>query len=196
MNRIRSIFAGSGLLALSVVLSTQVLSGATPGFQYTIISITNTMPGQFPVIRFMVTDPNNGNIPYDIQADPAWRAPDGASRLFLHIGWSTTDYSNTRGHTETALLLPALGLPFVIDALALTVTSNFAVDGSFQATAELPVPATATGTGVVLMEGHPAGPDPITLLYTVRIPVKSVYKYFTITGGNTVAPALSSGVLR
>jgi len=74
-------------------------------------------------------------------------------------------------------------MPIPVNALPLganlaNVTDN--LDGTYSVTASLPVPLTASGTGQVVMEGHPAGQD-ATGAWTVRVPVKSVYKYFPIT---------------
>lgn len=74
-------------------------------------------------------------------------------------------------------------MPIPVNALPLganlaNVTDNG--DGTYSVTSPLPVPLTASGTGEVVMEGHPAGQD-ATGAWTVRVPVKSVYKYFPIT---------------
>jgi OmcA/MtrC family decaheme c-type cytochrome len=43
------------------------------------------------------------------------------------------------------------------------------------------LPAAATRTGVVAIEGHPAAPD-ATGAFTVRVPVRSVFTHFAISG--------------
>ena len=68
-------------------------------------------------------------------------------------------------------------MPIPINAL-LDGASNG--DGTYSVTAPLPVPVTASGTGEVAMEGHPAGQD-ANGAWTVRVPVKSAYRYFPIT---------------
>ncbi|HMO66539.1 MAG TPA: cytochrome c3 family protein, partial [Verrucomicrobiota bacterium] len=58
-------------------------------FQFNVLSVSNTAPGEFPVVRFSVTDPTSGNAPYNIHtAAPFTQCAGGASRLFVDIGWS------------------------------------------------------------------------------------------------------------
>jgi OmcA/MtrC family decaheme c-type cytochrome len=110
-------------------------------FEYNITDVTNTAPGEFPVVTFSVTDPTNGDAPYDILNDPEFTAPDGASRLAILIGWVTTDYNNT-GSGRT----PAQ--PISIDALTDAVDN---LDGTFTVTSAVPIPADIIGSsGVVL----------------------------------------------
>ena len=49
-------------------------------YQYNIISIQNTKPGQYPVVTFSVTNTPTGQ-PTNLQTDPAWTQTNGASRL-------------------------------------------------------------------------------------------------------------------
>jgi len=171
-------------LAVIVLVAMPLGAAATPAFQYNIVSVKNlggssvVSPGNFAVITFSVTNPQTGAF-YNLTADPAWTATGGNSRLFLQIGWNTSDFNNTDSGT-----LGGPALPIAVNALA-GATHN--LDGTYTITAGLPIPVTATGTGEVAMEGHPAGPDPVTGLYTVRIPVRSVYKIFPITDAAAVA---------
>lgn len=176
-------------LAVTVLMTAQPLEAAT-AFQYNIVSIRNlsgsstVSPGQFAVVQFSVTNPQTGAF-YNLKSDPAWtQTASGASRLFLQIGWNTTDFTNTNSNSNTQPGGRGAALPIPVNALGATVTSN--PDGSYSVTAPLPVPFGASGTGEVAMEGHPAGPDATGAL-TVRVPVKSVYKYFPITGTTVVA---------
>lgn len=76
-------------------------------------------------------------------------------------------------------------MPIPINALPLGPNAAKVIDnldGTYSVTAPLAVPMTASGTGEVAMEGHPAGQDATTGLWTVRVPVTSAYKYFAITG--------------
>ncbi len=176
------------IVTMAVVCTAWSQATASDPYTYNIIAVTNTAPGAVPTVTFSVTNTATG-LPADLRADPAWThpAPAGASRLFIHIGWDTTDYTNKDSNTN--LVNPATGTPFAkgaafpipINALAANVVANG--DGSYSATVPflLPVPASAKGTGTVIMEGHPAGQDPVTLAWTVEVPIKSVYRSFGIT---------------
>ncbi len=175
-----------GKLVGSIADSHQIPSQiAARKFEYKILSMVNTAPGENPTIRFSVTDPTNGNTPYDLQSNPAFtNLANRASRLFIDIGWDTRDYHNTdSGH------LPAE--PISLDALQFDsakpspVTPNG--DGSYSITSTEPVPATASGSGVVAIEGHPAGDFDGDGAFTDRVPVKSVVDFFPITDTSAVA---------
>ncbi len=163
------------------------LSGTAAGqnaYQYNILSVQNTSPGQFPVVTFSVTNPSQSNTPYNLKLDPAFtQTATGASRLFIQIGWDTSDYTNKDSGTNALPGGRGAALPIPINALAPAVVDNG--NGTYTATSPLPIPTGAQGTGVAALEGHPAGLD-ANGQYTVRIPVKSAYRYFVITGAATV----------
>lgn len=153
---------------------------AADPYKYNIVEITNAAPGHTPVIKFSVTNTATGKLT-DLRSDPAWlQTATRASRLFLQIGWDTRDFHNTNSGSNSLPGVRGAALPIPVDALGTLATANS--DGTYSVTSPLPIPATATGTGEVAMEGHPAGKDPVTGLLTVAIPIKSVYKYFPITG--------------
>jgi OmcA/MtrC family decaheme c-type cytochrome len=145
-------------------------------FQYNIIEPTDTTiiaPGGFPVVTFSVTNPMDGNAPYNILNDSEFTAPDGASRLAILIGWVTTDYNNTGSGSTPAQ-------PISIDALTAAVDN---LNGTFTVTSTVPIPADITGSsGVVGIEGHPAvESDPGSGEFDLRVPVQSVVESFAIT---------------
>jgi OmcA/MtrC family decaheme c-type cytochrome len=157
-------------------------------FQYNIISIQSSIggstvaPGQFALVTFSVTNPQTGTL-YDLRSAPEWtQTASGASRLFLQIAWNTRDFTNTDSGSNGVGARGA-ALPIPINALGANVTVN--ADGTYTVLSPLPVPATASGTGEVFMEGHPAGQD-ATGAWTVRVPVKSAYRYFTIDDASIV----------
>lgn len=137
-------------------------------FAYTIVSVTNTAPGQKPVITFKVTDPTNADAAYDIKTNAAFTA--SGARLAIDLAWSTVDYTNA-GSGATP------GQPVSIDARANAVAN---ADGTYAVTSTLAIPADATGSGVAALEGHPNDASG-------AIPVKSVVKYFAITDTAPVA---------
>jgi len=145
-------------------------------FQFNVLSVTNTAPGELPVVRFSVTDPTAGNTPYDIHtAAPFTRCAGGASRLFVDIGWSTSDYTNVGSGFNP-------GQPVQVNVLnACGGSSVNNGDGSFTATSPVAVPAGQTGSLVAALEGHPAldadGNGTID-----RIAVRNAVRYAPITG--------------
>ncbi|MBI4774805.1 MAG: OmcA/MtrC family decaheme c-type cytochrome [Deltaproteobacteria bacterium] len=143
---------------------------AAARFEYNILDVQNTGPGQFPVITFSVTDPTNGDAPYDILVDPEFNAPGGASRLAILIGWNSEDYTNT-GSTST----PAQ--PISINPITSAVDNG---DGTFTVTSGVAIPAAVTGSGVVAIEGHPAV-ESEPGVFDVRVPVKGVVNFFAVT---------------
>lgn len=132
----------------SHMIPTQIESGK---FQYNILSITDTAVGETPTIEFSVTDPTNGDAPYNIQTDAAFTTcAGGASRLAIGISWNTSDFTNTdSGNTP--------GLPVSINPLtACGGTSTDVGGGVFSVTSPVAIPAIASGTLAVSIDGHPA----------------------------------------
>ncbi len=143
---------------------------AAKRFKYNIISIANTAPGQFPTVTFSVTDPTNGNAPYNILTDPEFTA--SSSRLNILIGWPTTDYTNT-GSTNNP------GQPISINALAGAMNNG---NGTFTVAPTVPIPKDITGSGAVAMEGRPVVETvPGSGVYNLQVPVTGAVQSFTIT---------------
>lgn len=150
-------------------------------FSLNILNVTATGPNQFPVITFSVTDPTNGDAAYDIHADtPFVQCAGGASRLAVNVAWSTTDYANIGSGN-----LP--GAPITMNPLAAcggASTDNG--DGTFTVTSPTAIPATATGTLSVAIEGHPAV-DVYNDGSFERIAVTNAIFYAPITDATAVA---------
>jgi OmcA/MtrC family decaheme c-type cytochrome len=158
-------------------------AAAQSKFQYNILSVANSSPGSIPSVRFSVTDPTNGNAPYNIKTHPAFIS--GSARVFVQIGYETVDYQNTGSLSELA----AYGKP--TPALPIGVNIRAAVDnldGTYTVTTSpRAIPSTAKGSGIAAMEGRLAKQDPSTGLWTLQEAVTSGYKYFAITGTTPVA---------
>ncbi len=124
---------------------------ASEGFQYNIVDVGNTGVGETPVVRFSVTDPTNGDAPYDIQNDVVFTTcAGGASRLAIGIAWNTRDYANT----DTGV---APGQPLSMNPLTACGGTSVAEGGGiFSVTSPIPVPASVSGSLAVTMDGHPA----------------------------------------
>jgi len=141
-------------------------------FKLTIVSVTGTAPGQTPIVKIKVTDPTNGNAPYDIRLAPfnaAYINPSngrasGAS-LSARVAWSTRDYNNLGGtKLSTSTSGQPLSVTFVSAGVlnASVVTSSFATDGTFSAPANSTttgvvnaIPAGATGSGLASVQAAP-----------------------------------------
>jgi OmcA/MtrC family decaheme c-type cytochrome len=158
-------------------------------FAYLITATTNTVPGQNPVVTFMVIDPTStgctpatgaGCATYDVKNDVAFK---NGARLAIDIGWATTDIQNV-GTNST------YGQPISINAI--TASTAVAGTNTFQVTSPVPVPLTMTGSGVVAFEGHPvvSYTTPGGVTSNVSPAVLSVSKAFPITDkGRTGAPS-------
>jgi OmcA/MtrC family decaheme c-type cytochrome len=154
-------------------------AAAVAKFQFNIISAAPTTPGSTPVITFSVTDPTNGDKPYDLKSDPAFtQTAGGTSRLALSIGWNTPgklDFGNDNSGQP-------YGQPVSINILGNTAVAAGATPGTYTVASPVAIPATQTGTMRVTMDGHPAGDVTTAGTFTDRLPVTSAFKDFAITG--------------
>ncbi len=161
---------------------------AATRFKWNVVSISNTAPTNSPVIVFSVTDPTNNNAPWDLN-DPAFTTGSGISRLAILVGWDSRDKANNTLQLEfdnAGSGAAAPGQPISINAL-LPAAGGIAVagpdPGTYQVTSPTAIPALAGTelTGVVAIEGHPAGQD-ADGNYTLRVPVASTFQTFAIAG--------------
>ena len=114
-----------------------------------ILDVSNSMPGETPVVSFRVSNPLTDE-PYDILNDPEFTG-EGA-RLAVGVAWNTLDYTNTGNEGDNASQIQA-------DALSSAMPNG---DGSFSVSMPLALPdgsdspfVPATGSGVAAVEGHP-----------------------------------------
>jgi OmcA/MtrC family decaheme c-type cytochrome len=155
------------------------LKAAVAKFKYNIISVTPTTAGAKPVITFSVTDPTNADAPYDIKTAAAFTA--GAnSTLNVKLGWTKSGIADI-GNDGSG---QAFGQPITINALTASVAGSTA--GTYTVTSTVTIPATQTGTLRVMMDGHPAGDVTTAGTFTDRLPVKSVFMDYAITGSVVV----------
>ncbi len=150
---------------------------AAQAFQYNLISVTNTSPGEFPTVTFSVTDPANADATYNLTTDPAFTTGSGVSRLAIDIAWDTRDYTNTGngGGNASAVSLDPLG-----------GGATAVGDGSYVITSGVAIPTDVTGSLAVAIEGHPAGDVDGDGTYSDRIPVTGVVSYYGITDSTAV----------
>lgn len=147
-------------------------------FSAQILDIQNSAPGQFPVVDFAIVNPEQNDRYYDIKTESPF-VTSGAS-VSLKMAWSTTDYTNTGNGATNASSVS-------MNALSTSVANG---DGTYRVTFTSAVPAAATGSGTMVIEGRvvvdvgtAAAPD------LQRIPLTNVTRNFSIdeTGGNAVA---------
>lgn len=184
-----SVILAAGVVSLLV--GTATLRGDVAPeykFQFNILGVTNTAPGQKPVVTYSVTNPQTGSV-YDLFGDPAFTAPGGLSRLFVQIAWSTAEFNNTGSGSQTVPVGPTPASPVAINALSATaVTDNG--DGTYTVTSPKAIPSGVKGSGAVAMEGHPAFDSNGDGVMDARAPVRSTIRYFAITDPSPVARRL------
>ncbi len=157
-------------------------------FEFKILSVSGTAPGEFPVVTFSVTDPTNGDAPYNIHTDSPFTQGGGASRLAIDIGWSTTDYTNLgSGSAQVATGTPAQ--PISINPLPNASPPGASTDngdGTFTVTSTTAIPLDAVGSLAVALEGHPAVDVNPDIAGAERIAVKTAVAYARITDATLV----------
>ncbi|MEW6999728.1 OmcA/MtrC family decaheme c-type cytochrome [Colwelliaceae bacterium BS250] len=160
-----------------------VLAEAKSQFVATILNVTQTAPGEFPLIQFNISNPEDNNDLYDILNDEEFT--NANSSLAIDIAWSTSDYTNAGNQGDNA---SAVQVNALTEAIA-------AGDGSFKVTSSVAIPdgtlaplIAATGSGSVNIEGHPVinlgdanNPD------FQSVPLTNVVSYFAITDSAPVA---------
>jgi OmcA/MtrC family decaheme c-type cytochrome len=186
---------------------------AAAKFQYVVNSVafTTVAGNTYPIVKFSVVDPTNGNAPYNILTaaafagtDPGTGVPvcaDDTARLAIDIAWETSDYTNWGSGVTPS----TWGQPFSLNPLSGCGTATPApgltgpdASGVFTLTSPTALPnppalacppASATACPVisniaVVMEGHPG------LVTTgsgaTAIPVTSAVAYANVTGAPAV----------
>lgn len=149
-------------------------------YSLNILNITNATPGTAPLVDFSVTDPTNGDAPYDL-SDPAVAAV--TSGLRFNMGWNTTDYTN-EGVVATSPPRTSLYVGGVLQATLIG-------QGVYQIPLDpaSPVPVGTTGSGGVTFEGRVESGG-------VRGPVRSDVDYFAITDAVAVPRRIKTDIVR
>jgi OmcA/MtrC family decaheme c-type cytochrome len=172
---------GAGLAANAAAVHT--VTPPAPKSVLTINSVAGAA-GQALNVAFSVTDPQSG-LPQDLATDALWTT--SGARLVFDFGYTVQpgeDWTNTGSGATTGFGStvpggsPAPGQPLSFDVLAglkatpATVTKN--ADGGYAFTTAFDLPASAVGSGVAVLEGHPE-------TGTTELPVRTDSLFFAIT---------------
>ncbi|MDA0790215.1 MAG: OmcA/MtrC family decaheme c-type cytochrome [Proteobacteria bacterium] len=141
----RSCHSVSGIAGSPAESHRDPILEAMAEFNVSIESVSNTAPGENPLVTFSVTDENGS--PYDLATDPGWS---GAS-LNLGLAWNTQEFVNT-GNGQA---LPSYARTNLLSG----ATSNG--DGTYSVVAGVAIPDgtgplgyLATGSGMATIEGR------------------------------------------
>ena len=132
-------------------------------FQFNMVSIANTDPGDFPAITFSVTNPLDSDSPYDLASATEFNTS-GFSSVAIILAWDNDDFNNTDNSTCTSgtcsSTAPASAITLTAvssSGLSGSVTNNG--DGTYSMTSTKAISASATGSGTVAVYGYAAGVD-------------------------------------
>lgn len=175
---------------------------AVPKFKFNILEICGTAvgsnpiceTGSTPIVKFSVTDPTGGThlygTNYDVVGDTVGvdKDPEFGTGASLNIltGWDTRDYNNKDGAGSRPARANSLS--------AITNAVDISSDGTFTITLAA-IPGTATGSGVIAIEGHPRSETVVgSGSFNISIPVKGEVAYFGITDSIPVARRITVDV--
>jgi OmcA/MtrC family decaheme c-type cytochrome len=144
-------------------------------YQYEIMSV-EVPADRKPVVTFRVLNPANG-VPYDLRTHPTWtQTASGASRLFVDIGFASTEYTNEVEGGQP------FGQPIqiaIVDRPGVNAGLQNAENGAYRIASPVALPEGVTSATAVV-EGHPAvagGPANGT-----RIAVTTAVEFFGVDG--------------
>ncbi len=132
-------------------------------YLFNILAIDFQGAGSTPTATFSITNPQNGNTPYDLANDPVMTA----SLLRFRVAWSTLDYSNAGNGASNAQ--PPQTEVFANGVLQATDNGDFTYSIGLT-----PVAAGVSGSGIITLEGRIAGNDG-------DVEVQATFDYIGIT---------------
>lgn len=161
-------------------------------FRYNVLAVSNTAPGDSPVVVFSITDPANDDQPYDMTTHPAFSG--SATSLGVSFVWPNVDFTNVSVDDETQVGGGRAGQPRRI-IVSSANNSNLPAgvfdngDGTYTLDTALlnppvivPNTASGLGSGSVLMEGRLSADFSGQVgVYTDQQPVTSTLVPFAIT---------------
>ena len=127
---------------------------AAQAFQYQVVSVTNTAPGQIPTATIRVRNPQTGTN-YDI-GDPAGPFQTASASLRLDIAWNNVDLGNLDPN-DTLARSATSGTPFLPIVIDFKNAAGRTNDGTntFTKSASVAIPTGITGSGMAIIEGRP-----------------------------------------
>ena len=160
-------------------------------FQYNILEVRNTRPGDSPIVVFSITDPSNDDAPYDMTTHPAFSGTQ--TGLGISFVWPNVDFTNVSRDDETQVGGGRAGQPRRI-VVASANNSNLPAgvvanaDGSYTLDTALlnppvvvPNTAAGLGSGSVMMEGRLSADFNLPVgVYADQQPVTSALMAFAI----------------
>jgi len=133
---------------------------AAKAFEYDVVSVSNTAPGEFPTVSVRVlnpTDPNYATDPastaYDIN-DAAGPFQTSRARLRVDVSWTTAELGNLDPN-DTLARSPTSGAPFAPIAIDFKTGATNDGNNMFTKTATEAIPTGITASGVAILEGRP-----------------------------------------
>ena len=133
---------------------------AARAFEYQVVGVTNSGPGQMPTVRIRVLDPTHPNYAtdpastaYDIN-DVAGPFQTSSASLRLDIGWNNVDLGNLDPN-DTLARPAASGTPFAPIVIDFKTGATNDGTNTFSKTATAAIPTGITGSGMAIIEGKP-----------------------------------------
>ena len=118
-------------------------------FVQTIVDVTDTDPGDFPVVTYQYTDTDGE--PYDVLNDPEFDNGRGAD-LNLYFAWTTDDYYNG-DELGNSTLGRGADIRLRYDDIIANTEDNG--DGTFTVTSTVALPTDYTGDMAAFLNGRP-----------------------------------------
>ena len=172
---------GDGEFAAADTVHRILEQEAAAAFQYNVISVADATTGMMPTVTFSITDPTNGDTPYNIETDEAFTQ--GESRIAVVIGWDSAEYTNDGSGSHVPGFRPGSPAQVVsLNPLGGNATDN--MDGTFSIQSTVAIPANVDSIGVGI-EGHPAVDTENDGTYH-EIPVTGTVEYFGVDGGPAI----------
>ncbi len=133
---------------------------AAKAFEYEVVSVANTAPGDMPTVRIRVLDPTDpnyatdpGSTAYDLN-DPNSPFQVGSSRLRVDIAWTSDEFGNLDPNDILARA-PDSGAPFAPITIDFKSGAVNVGNNVFEKSATAMIPTGITGSGAAILEGRP-----------------------------------------
>ena len=133
---------------------------AAKAFEYEVVSVAGTAPGDMPTVQIRVLNPTDpiyatdpGSTAYDVQ-DGTGPFQTGGARLRVDVSWTTAELGNLDPN-DTLLRSATSGAPFAPIAIDFKTGATNVGGNVFEKQADDAIPTGITGSGVAILEGRP-----------------------------------------